>query len=100
MYRTVVRKALYLPSRTHNTLLPLLTGTLPLEAQIHKRKLVFLYKCIHGVNTYVSWIAKIIVQSHWSSYGRHLRDILMKYHINDSVINDVNMLQNQVSCLQ
>ena len=80
-YRNVIRKTLRIPSRTHNNLIPLLTGKLPLQEQINKRVLSFMYKCFHSHNIYVKSVSKMSVQSPVSYYGSYVRELLYKYNL-------------------
>ena len=98
-YRFAVKKTLRIPRRSHNIFIPMLTGMLPIEQQIHKRVLAFFYKCIHSQNNCVRTICRMIFTSPVSYYGNYVRELSYKYRVNYATFFQPNQISRIKSAL-
>jgi hypothetical protein len=80
-WRCAIRKAFSLPYRTHNCLLPHIYENISLECQLHIRQMKFVHTCINNSNTYVKNMIRFTLQSSYSYFGTHVRDISFKYNL-------------------
>lgn len=78
-YRKAVRKSLYLHPRTHNALIPILSGSLPIECMLEKRFLNFYNKCKNHSNNLIRYIAQRASFTFYSVMGGNVRYLNYKY---------------------
>ena len=95
-YRRAVRKALCVPARTHNNLLPVITGKPCLEIQIAQRFLTFKSKCIQtGDDLLCSLVDDSRPFNMFSTFHKNIALISERYEVCDnrvrqnSTFNDV-----------
>ena len=78
-WRKAIRYVWRTPYRTHNNLLPLICGDLPVEGQLHKRFVKFVHKIINSKNTLVNTCGLLALEGSQSSACNSLNVISRKY---------------------
>jgi hypothetical protein len=78
-WRKCVRQIWRLHVRTHNALLPIICNDLPVDMQLHKRLLKFLWKAIPSSNTCINLCAKLALNGSGSAVGNSLNYMSYKY---------------------
>ena len=95
----ILRKLQALPERTSSAAVLLLLGALPLEAELDKRHLSFLYYCLKSGNSKLVLLAKrqsLFYDSEGRSFFTRVKHILAKYELPDiDSICDMNISKDQ-----
>ena len=88
-WRKCIRRLLDISPRSHGHLLHLLCGDDPVEVQIHRRFVNFMFSCYHSQNSLIALASKLVISGSRSGACNSLNYVCNMYNIDKS-----NIFQN------
>ena len=82
-WRKDIRRNWKLPYRTHNNVLHLINGCLPIDVILEKRSIKYIWTLIHGENNLYGSIVKLSLFNNSTTLGENIRYFMYKYKIYD-----------------
>ena len=82
-WRRACRKAIGLPDRTHNILLPLICNSVPLILTLYKRFIKFYLSCLNSPNDIVRFITNNAMNTGCTVTSYNLHHIMYKFGITE-----------------